>query len=283
MRSWAITIGAGLLLAVPAAADPEPGSVRSLLELARHRAAEEDLAGASAALRRALEAAPNSEEALSVYARVCLAARAPLPAVLALEPLGRMHPRVREYAYLLGVAWMQLGDMAAAVEALERAVALDPGHALSHTAMGLAFNQQKRYAEDRRALEEALRLAPDDLEALAALAESREGLGELEAAERLSRQVLERDPDHPTSLLVRGMVAMKQERYAEARQSLEAALAADPDSAKTHYQLSLACARLGDRDCAQRHLEGYRRVQEEVEQRLRQLRGGPEPAEGPSR
>ena len=39
---------------------------------------------------------------------------------------------------------------------------------------------------------------------------------------------------------------MKQERYAEARERSMRAVAADPTSAKAHYQLSLAYARLGD-------------------------------------
>lgn len=297
MRHWRTTVGACLLLAAPLAANAgqaasgtatssgpgteEPVSVRSLLELARHRADAEDLAGAAAALRRALTAAPSSEELLSTYARISLAARQPAPAVLALEPLTRMHSRVPEYPYLLGVAWMQLGDMAAAVESLERAVALDPGRALAHVALGMALNQQKRYGQAREALEEALRLAPDDLEGLAALAETEEGLGELAAAERRARRVLERDPDHPTTLLVLGMVEMKQGRYAEARQKLEAALAANPGSAKAHYQLSLACSRLGDRQCSARHLESYRQALEDVQRRLRELRGGTEPAGGP--
>lgn len=260
----------------------EQVSVRSLLELARQRAAEQDLRGAADALRRALRVAPNSEEVLSAYARVSLTARAPVPAVLALEPLTRMHPTVSEYPYLLGVAWMQLGDMASAVEALRRAVELDPGRALAHTALGMALNQQKRYAEARRALGEALRREPEDVEALAALAESEEGLGELAAAEARVRRVLERDPDHATALLVLGMVEMKQERFADARRALEAALAVDPDSAKAHYQLSLACSRLGDEEGARKHLEDYRRVQAEVERRLEELYRLPDAPGDPS-
>ena len=51
-------------------------------------------------------------------------------------------------------------------------------------ALGLAFNSQKLYAEAKPPLLRSLEIEPDDLEALAALAESEEGLGELEAAER---------------------------------------------------------------------------------------------------
>jgi Tfp pilus assembly protein PilF len=65
---------------------------------------------------------------------------------------------------------------------------------------------------------------------------------------------------------------MKQERYAEARGALETAVAADPESARAHYQLSLACARLGDDDGSRAQLELYRQKLHEVEERLKALR-----------
>lgn len=252
------------------------GSVRALLELARLRTQLRDPGGALDALRRALELAPSSEEVLSAYARLSLTLRAPVPAILALEPLVRMHPTVPEYPYLLGVAWLQAGDMAAAGEMLRRAAAAPgegaPSRALVLIALGIAYNKQKRFDEAREALAESLKLEPENVEALAAMAEAQEGLGELAAAERHARRALARSDAHATANLAIGMVLMKQERYAEARAALEKAVAAEPESAKAHYQLSLACARLGDREGSERHVALYRQVQRDVEERLRALR-----------
>src|SRR6185503_16675587 len=89
-------------------------SVQALLELSRLEAARKDAPAALATLRHALELAPNSEEVLVTYAQVALGARTPVPAILALDPLRRMCPSVAQYPYLLGVAYMQAGDMAAA-------------------------------------------------------------------------------------------------------------------------------------------------------------------------
>ena len=88
-----------------------------------------------------------------------------------------------EYHYLLGVAMMQAGDMASAVFALQDALALEPNRSLTLVALGLAFNSQKLYAEARQPLVRSLELEPDNLEGLAALAESEEGTGDLAAAE----------------------------------------------------------------------------------------------------
>jgi tetratricopeptide (TPR) repeat protein len=290
----------GELAAAPPSADTaqieaaaRQGSVRALLELARIRTNLRDGAGAVEALRRALELAPNSEEVLSAYSRLSLTLRTPVPAILSLEPLVRMHPTVPEYPYLLGVAWLQAGDMAAAGEMLGRAERLraavatapgggSPSRATILVALGIALNKQKRFAEARQALEKSLRLEPDNVEGLAAVAEAQEGLGELAAAERHARRALARADAHATANLVVGMILMKQERYAEARAALEKAIAAEPESPKAHYQLSLACARLGDREASTRHVELYRQALRDVDERLRALRRQVDPAEGGS-
>lgn len=250
----------------------ERGSVRALLDIAEGRARAGDLAGATEPLRAALALAPSSERALAAWARTAMASRAPGPALLALEPLARMHPGVPDYAYLLGVAWMQLGDMPSALPHLERARELDPRRALTLVAIGLAHNQSKRYPEAKAVLEQALRLAPDDAEALAAMAEAEEGLGEHDAAERHATRALELAPRHGEALLVLGLVHMRRERHADARAAFEASLAAAPGSARAHYQLSLACARLGDRDCAAREVALYQKAMREIEERLVAIR-----------
>jgi cytochrome c-type biogenesis protein CcmH/NrfG len=121
-------------------------------------------------------------------------------------------------------------------------------------------------------LDQALRLAPDDAEAIAVLAEAEEGLGDHAAAEAHARRALAGIPGHATALLVIGLVRMQEQRYAEARSAFEQALVARPDSAKTHYQLSLACARLGDSECAARQVELYNQALRAVEVRLAALR-----------
>jgi tetratricopeptide (TPR) repeat protein len=236
------------------------GSVRALLELAELAAREGDFAAAGEPLRQALELAPNSERVLHTYARVAMVAGAPGQALLALEPLARIHPTVVEYTYLTGVARIQVGDPVEAEVALERARQLEPHRALTLAALGTALNDQKRYAEAKKVLEHALPLTGDDAQVLAVLAESAAGLGEHALAESHAKRVLERAPRHPRAQLVLGIVHMQQERYAEARAWFEGALAADSALVKAHYQLSLACARLDDRACAEREVGRYQEV-----------------------
>lgn len=260
-------------------------SVGALLELARLEAGRGAPAKALDHLRRALELAPNSEEVLDATTRLALEASKPVLAIRVLEPLVRMHPSVADHAYLLGVAWMQAGDLTEAETALRDAIERRDAaprtpetlraEALDRTALGLVLNRQKRYAEARKVLEESLRRLPDDLETSAALAEALEGSNELEAAERRARRVLERDTDHPTALLVLGMVRMKEGRHEEATEALERVVADRPDLAKAHYQLSLAYARLGNAERSRHHRELYQNALDALEEGLAELRGVP--------
>jgi tetratricopeptide (TPR) repeat protein len=250
----------------------EHESVRALLQLAKRQAAQKDAPGALASLRRALELAPNSEEALTTYAQISLGVRTPLPAILALEPLTRMCPTVAQYPYLLGVAYMQAGDMPAAVEALREAEQLEPNRVMTLVALGLALNHRKLYAEAKPLLLRGLEIEPDSVEVVAALAESEEGLGELEQAEAHATRALGKAPGHGTANLVIGMLRMKQGRYAEARDAFEKAVAADPGGSKPHYQLSLAYARLDDPAASQKHLALYQQRLKEIEERLVRMR-----------
>jgi tetratricopeptide (TPR) repeat protein len=247
-------------------------SVRALMQLARIQSGEGDAKGALATLDRARALAPNAEEVLGAIAQVSLAARAPVAAILVLEPLTRLAPEVAQHHYLFGVALMQAGDMPAAVEALRNAERLDPAHSLTLVALGIALNNRKMFGDAKPVLLKVLEREPDNVEAVAALAEAEEGLDELDAADLHAGRALKAAPRHPTANLVAGMVLMKRGRFAEARDALERAAAADPESPKVYYQLSLAYARLGDAQAASRNREIYQQKLRAMETRIEDLR-----------
>jgi tetratricopeptide (TPR) repeat protein len=255
-------------------------SVQALLQLARLQASDGEVAAALDALRKARALAPNSEEVLSAFAQVSVTAGAPVPAILALDALTRMCPTVARHHYLLGVALMRGADMPAAVEALREADRLEPDRALTLLALGVTLNNRQQYAEARPFLVRSLEIEPDNLDAVAALAEAEHGVGELEAASTHAAQTLAKVPDHATANLVVGLVAMERGRYADARAALERSALKDPLSLKVHYQLSLACARLGDTAASQKHLETYKQTMRELETRVNEIRRATGPAEG---
>ena len=104
-----------------------------------------------------------------------------------------MCPTVAQYHYLLGVALMQAGDVPARRPPCARPTALEPNRPFTLIALGLVLNSLKLYGEAKPSLVRSLELEPDNVEALAALAESEDGLGELEAAETHAQRVLARE------------------------------------------------------------------------------------------
>jgi tetratricopeptide (TPR) repeat protein len=187
--------------------------------------------------------------------------------------LTRVYPSVGQYHYLRGIALLQVGDSPASVESLQQAERLEPNRALTLIALGLAQNSRKLYAEAKPFLLRAVDLDPESVEGVAALAEAEEGIGEVKQAEEHAQRALSRDASQPIANLVLGMVRMREERYAEARDALEKAVATAPGLSKAHYQLSLAYARLGDSVRSAKSLELYQRSLRETEERVRALRG----------
>ena len=258
-------------------------SVEALLQLSRLQSEDGDAAGALKSLSKARAAAPNSEGVLSAFAQMSLAAGAPVPAILALESLTRICPTVAQHHYLLGVALMQAGDMPAAVESLRAADRLEPDRALTLVALGIALNNRQLYEEARPVLARSLALEPENVDIVAALAEAEHGVGELDAAAAHAQRALSRSPDHATANFVAGLVAMDQSRYADARAAFERAVTKDPQSPKAHYQLSLACTRLGDTTAAAEHVEKYKQALREFEARVNAIRGATLPTRDASR
>jgi tetratricopeptide (TPR) repeat protein len=247
-------------------------SVQALMELARLQTRQKNAAAALVSLREARSLAPNSEDVLSAFAQVSLSVRAPVPALQVLEPLVRMCPTTAQYQYMLGVGLMQVGDIQSSVAPLREADRLEPDRPSTLIALGLVLNTQRLYGEAKPHLLRALDLEPDNVDGVAALAESEEGLGELEAAETHALRALARASDHAIGNLALGMVRMKQERYGEACAALEKALAADPASPKAPYQLSLAWARRGNEAQSKKYLEIYRQRVQSIDTRLAEVR-----------
>lgn len=240
--------------------DKRFGSVEALLQLAQLELARGHEKRALEAAERATRLAPNSEDVLATHARLAIATRIVGSAARSVEPLVRMCPGVAEYRLLLGETWALRGKMGEAAEAFAAALELDAGYLPAMLPLGLALNHESRFAEARASLDRYLEAHPEDLDALAALAESEQRLGERESAERRARAVLERAPDNPRALLVIGLVRAGEGDFGAARKAFERAVDGDSSLAKAHYQLSLACARLGDRDCARQHLALYQQA-----------------------
>ena len=96
------------------------------------------------------------------------------------------------------------------------ALAIDPDHPDALQNLGTALVKQNRLREAVECYERVLRLMGDDIQAYLKLASALIGLRQRDNAERVLRQALDIDPEHPRVHYLLGDVQVSQERLDEA-------------------------------------------------------------------
>ena len=189
---------------------------------------------------------------------------------------------------LLGVSRGMAGDAAAAEQAFQRAIALQPDYAQAYYNLGRALRDQGKYQAAVDALRQAARGAPGNPAVMIALADALAQNSEISEARRLCEQVLRAAPGHPEALVCqgnllhrdgrldeacncydralahpaaplaarvnKGLVRMAQGRMDEALDDLETALAAGADSSEVHCAIGTLHMHKGARDRAEQSL-----------------------------
>ena len=144
----------------------------------------------------------------------------------------RLFPDIRPQSRLAGLAFSDT-DWDQAIHHFERAIEIDPNYADSWLDLSRVQAAKGDGAKAKEALEEALRLAPERLDVLAALVETEKRLGQLDSAAIHVRRILEirREAGETTTLAPAwqelGMIEANRGRGAEARLAFEKALELD--------------------------------------------------------
>src|SRR6185312_493891 len=108
-----------------------------------------------------------------------------LRAASTFERLANMQPDVSAWWNNLGEACRQAGDLPAAERALLKAKSLAPGDAEVHYNLGLLYIQQQRWSLARDVLLDAVRLAPQFIEARLEAAHACHVCGDIEGEEAM--------------------------------------------------------------------------------------------------
>ena len=121
-------------------------------------------------------------------------------------------------------------DLAQLETDLRYIIQREPEHAMALNALGYTLaDRTTRYEEARELIEKAHQLNPDDPAILDSLGWVNYRQGNLDEAERLLRQALEKFPDHEVAAHL-GEVLWAQGKQRDARRVWRDALSATPDS-----------------------------------------------------
>jgi tetratricopeptide (TPR) repeat protein len=172
------------------------------------------------------------------------------------------HGDSAELSVLLGQAHAQQGDFDSAIEALQRAIRLQPDVAEAHAALGVIYLRQGRLAEAEEALRAELKSHPGDLSSQQNLAIVLESEQRPDEALPLLRGVLKEKPESANARYLLGKILLAQGAASEAVEHLEAAVRLAPEDANIRYQLGQAYQRLGRTELAQQQFEVFRRLKD---------------------
>jgi tetratricopeptide (TPR) repeat protein len=157
--------------------------------------------------------------------------------------------------HLLGLICSQRGDDGAAIEHLDRALAVNPNVAFAHFNRGIVLQTLQRFAEAMASYDRAIALKPDYAEAFCNRGNVLSAVKRLEEALASYDQALVLKPDFARALVNRGVVLDELGRHGLAQGSLEQAIALEPDFAEAHYNLGNVLRRQDKLNAAVAHYE----------------------------
>jgi len=172
------------------------------------------------------------------------------------------HGSTPEVSVVLGHAYAQQGNFEAAVDALQRALRLNPAVADANSALGTIYLKQGRLAEAEAALRAELKAHPRDVKTRQTLATALDLLGRQDDALIELQAVLDSRPELVDAQYLLGKILLSRDAADAAAGHLEAAARLAPDDANIHYQLARAYQRLGRTELARQEFATYQQLKE---------------------
>jgi Flp pilus assembly protein TadD len=154
----------------------------------------------------------------------------------------------------LGIAYLDQAQYAEAVHAFGEVVKLRPDYADGYTNVGLTNISWEKFGSARAAIDQALKLSPDNARATYyhAQVERRDGHYDAEIADL--KKVVAQFPQSRDARRELGVTYYQQDMPHEAMEQFEALQTIDPDDLAAHYNLSLLYRRFGMKEKAKEQL-----------------------------
>ncbi len=124
-----------------------------------------------------------------------------------------------------------------AVDSLQQALKDDPGNAVAHYQLGLAFDMQENEGRAESEWREALRMRPDLTDAQRALASLQLRRGDLDALTQTAQQIIANAPYAPDGYLLRALAEMNRQKFSEAQLDLTKAMGVAPANSVPYAQM----------------------------------------------
>jgi len=183
-----------------------------------------------------------------------------------------------DYPATLPNAWNNLGILAAregktdeAIGYFQKALAINPEHAVGLQNLGNAYRQKKDWDAARKTLEHALALNPEDAEANYGLGMVFAQLNDTGRAYEFLQKALAARPAYPEALNNLGVLYLRTGRPEEAKKSFAESIRVAPGSEQAYLNLARVYAIEGDKARARATLQELLKVHPEQAQARKEL------------
>jgi tetratricopeptide (TPR) repeat protein len=247
--------------APPAPADPPGGAYYEFL-MGLHLESQGDSAGAAAAYQRAERLDPQSAEVPAALAELYARMNRPSDAIAAGERAVKANADNPEANWILGSLYARMAEMPATREAdrrtyAQRAIAnLEKANLNAHAAvpmmLGRLYIAEKQYDKAIATLTPAVEDRPDQVEAVALLAEAYQATDRDGEALQLLEQAVENAPELYVAL---GQAYQDSGRWHEAAKAFQGAVEDRPQSLPLRAQWATALLNTGEAQRAREVLE----------------------------
>ncbi len=208
-----------------------------------------------------LRVVPNTPGALHISAIAYRHLGKANKALEILEPLSKSLPNVPPILHELGMTLGALGRSEEALFALKQAVSIEPKFIEAWRSLGEQYSVAGYTKESKRAYETHLRASaqhPDIIKAADFLLK-----GNIQKAERLSREVLKKHPTDVTAIRILADIGIKVGKYEDAKNLLERCLELAPDFHLARYNYIVVLSRQQYLDEALIEIEKLLRIEPE--------------------
>ena len=209
------------------ASELDPKNVQNRVRLARCYVAIGRFADGTKEALKVLEQAPDNGDAIVTLTE---AARTKEDIQAAEEQLQKF-PKKNDASFYLAVANLSFngGDLSAAGNALQEALAADPKSSAAHMAMGNLHLVQKDQKQAGEEFKKAAELAPVRSMERLKYAAFESAIGDVEEVRRIATEMTKQAPDYPPGWVLLAELAFKDKKYDEALSLLENVFSRDPE------------------------------------------------------
>jgi tetratricopeptide (TPR) repeat protein len=207
-------------------------------QLGLARLASGDTDKAMAGLNQAISLNPQYADAVQSLAEIQMRNGNLAPAITALQQLIQQSPSLVSARLLLAEAWRIQGGVSRAVQIYRDLETTAPQNPRFHLLMGTALLQQSNNSAARLEFDQALRLAPDYLEALEQMVNLDLTEKQFATAEQRVEQRIAQDPAVPALKLLLAGVQIARNETNQAEGTLLHAIQSQPDDRQAYLMLA---------------------------------------------